>query len=923
MRPIRLIISAFGPYAGKTELDFDKLGQSGLYLITGDTGAGKTTIFDAIAYALYGEASGSSRKADLFRSKYALPETPTLVTLTFRYGSKQYTVNRNPEYQRPKKSGEGMTVEKANAELHYPDGRVVTKLREVNQAIIDIMGIDYNQFSQIAMIAQGDFMKLLLASTEERKAIFQKLFRTRSFAALQMQLKDAAAGLRGDYSSLQQSIAQDLESMQADESNPLSVQVSLAQEGKLPFSEVSPLLEALLKQDRTAIRQLEETENALESRLTGITKLLTQAESWQNARTSLADCKKKQEVQTAAMQELQKKLAEAETKRPLLEQYSSRIAALDAQLEDYTALETEKNQERELEQAVQQDTENQKKFQKALDTIKQDIDAMQKQLLQLKDTGEEQAKAEASLDRLNRQDEELNAFSENLFACSEAKAALEKAQAHYTNLSHLADAAKGRYDALHRAYFDAQAGILAESLQPNTPCPVCGSCSHPHPAVKPAAAPSKEELDKERAAADAAQKNADAAGLAAHEKLAAHQEKEAALKKQAALLFPNCDGNAADYSAMCRAQRQNCQKAARDAEKSLSLLQKKQKERQKLEETLPRQQERLPKGEACLQQANIDAAAHAASLAHTKQQISVLSQKLSFATRQEALAAKKQLAEKKAALQKELDLAAAQCTECEKTIAALQAQAAECRKLLANAQEVDLTAQKTAQEELRRQKEQCTAGQKRIYARLRQNEQVQQHFQEKSVRMESVGKRYTMLQNLSDTANGNLSGKEKIMLETYIQMTYFDRILHHANLRLMAMSNGQYELRRRTEAENNRTQSGLELDVLDHYNGTLRSVNTLSGGESFKASLSLALGLADEIQASAGGIRLDTMFVDEGFGSLDEESLEQAFRTLSSLSGDNRLVGIISHVSELKERIENKIVVTKDRDRGSIARINP
>ena len=204
-----------------------------------------------------------------------------------------------------------------------------------------------------------------------------------------------------------------------------------------------------------------------------------------------------------------------------------------------------------------------------------------------------------------------------------------------------------------------------------------------------------------------------------------------------------------------------------------------------------------------------------------------------------------------------------------------------------------------------------------LHHRTETNREVLRQIEKQSAAIADVEKRWMMVGPLADTANGNLSGKEKIMLETYVQMAYFDRIIERANTRFMVMSGGQYELKRRREADNNRSQSGLSLDVVDHYNGTERSVKTLSGGESFKASLSLALGLSDEIQASAGGIQLDTMFVDEGFGSLDEESLQQAMRALNGLAEGNRLVGIISHVPELREKIDRQIIVRKDRSGGS------
>ena len=239
MRPIKLTMSAFGPYAGKTVLELDKLGASGLYLITGDTGAGKTTIFDAIAFALYGQPSGDNRETGMFRSQYADAATPTFAELVFAYRGETYTVRRNPEYDRLKTRGEGTTTEKADAELVYPDGRVITKVKEVDRAIAEIMGIDRNQFSQIAMIAQGDFLKLLLASTDERKKIFQKLFNTQSFSRLQKSLKTAADELGGACKAAEDSIRQYVGGLSAAEKARLRARWSRLKQAACPFRKSS------------------------------------------------------------------------------------------------------------------------------------------------------------------------------------------------------------------------------------------------------------------------------------------------------------------------------------------------------------------------------------------------------------------------------------------------------------------------------------------------------------------------------------------------------------------------------------------------------------------------------------------------------------------------------------------------------------
>ena len=278
MRPLKLTISAFGPYADKTVLELENLGKNGLYLICGDTGAGKTTIFDAITFSLYGEASGSNRDAAMLRSKYAAPETPTETELLFEYLGKEYYIKRNPEYERPKTRGSGTTVEKANAELHLPDGRIITKVKEVNREIIEILGIDKSQFSQIAMIAQGDFLRLLLATTDERKKIFQKLFCTQRYSILQHKLKDEYLSLARDYEKIIERTEQYIDSVVCPDKSPLSAKVQSAKSGLLPKDEAVEIINELLTYDKNRQDELTQKLNSLENEILETARLLTLSE---------------------------------------------------------------------------------------------------------------------------------------------------------------------------------------------------------------------------------------------------------------------------------------------------------------------------------------------------------------------------------------------------------------------------------------------------------------------------------------------------------------------------------------------------------------------------------------------------------------------------------------------------------------------
>ena len=342
MRPIKLVMSAFGPYAGVTTLELDKLGTKGLYLITGDTGAGKTTIFDAITFALYGEASGDNRNADMFRSKYADPDTPTGVELTFEYNGKEYYVKRNPAYLRPKKRGGGFTSKAADAELHYPDGRVVAKLKDVNNAIVEIMGIDRNQFTRIAMIAQGDFLKLLLASTDERKKIFQKLFHTKNYWFLQESLKAQSSSLAKEYEKASDSINQYIGGILCEDDNPLSVSVCKAMNGEMTAEDVTELLDKLIKEDADAKEEFTGEIDKKEQKIKELTAQIAKAEEQKKAEASLKKSEEKLIEVTEKLNEAKAAMEAANEKKPQITALGEKISALKNELPLYDELEAKK-----------------------------------------------------------------------------------------------------------------------------------------------------------------------------------------------------------------------------------------------------------------------------------------------------------------------------------------------------------------------------------------------------------------------------------------------------------------------------------------------------------------------------------------------------------------------------------------------------
>ncbi len=1346
MRPQKLTISAFGPYAGKTEIDFSRLGDRGLFLITGDTGAGKTTIFDAIAFALYGEASGNVREAGMFRSKYAGEEMPTFVELEFVYREKRYRIRRNPEYLRPKGRGTGYTMQKADAELTFFDGRQpVTRMREVTRAVEEVIGLDYRQFTQIAMIAQGDFQKLLLAGTQERGEIFRQIFHTGLYQEVQNRLRDAAKERWKEYDEIRRSISQYLSGVVCEGSPEISLELESLRKVKFEgrVGRGLELLQELLEQDGAALEQMDDQLSGLDEKIQQEDQLLGKAEHFRQTAVLLEEKREALKEKRQALEqagEIREKALQSGAEE---EELAALIRQAEENLERYHAM--EKLQEQMELQAIRI-AEEQEKREKAVlrvGTLKLEIGEKKREQETLETAGEERERllhrkegmekhreglqrqggqyleiqaerekceavreraltqeknltgeleeagqqAEAlrdrdavlvgltgSRERLEKEKAELEAcrrewdevrgqqekaeetlaglteqeraWKEMLGKLQEELRPLKNAESEELEYRHRAERQKqvledflghekrwkgyekkrekqqenygaaveewerlrNAYYELEQRFFDAQAGMLAEHLKEGEKCPVCGALHHPEPAALAGEVPEKRELDEKkkvlskaerkveklsgeirhlseqmdetegellrigegalrlsgeetrlsgegerlsgdgerlyagtaqppggearrredasegmksgRAEAEKAEMFADgeaAPGISvieqdvrdagavnagrlaemrqnlqmhleelqkqqegAKEKKerydAGKQETEAlegrlaglgeqgkdlradvdllagrsmALGKQlddrlgrieearteqdarrkskgadvrAAVLEAEdasafktaADGKrkAALESALCclaeqleeislreqQAQKdlelrgrlletvrklekklEKCRETIRGQSSCLEILRSRRgenrkqmealllapgmpwgdsygnaaemgdhdllrtvtgagqlldlelaglesgiaenrrnikrkkhldKEIPKLEEEMRREEEEAGRSELLLTRMDTERKLW-------KEQREDLEEILGEQTREEAEEKAGEIREKLRFLQKEREKAEQNFQRRREELTALQAAV---QALEAQQSEEPLEAEEILERKRQWTEEKARLSGKRAerYAAGKKNRDIYEAVCDRQQMMIAVEQEYVWVKALSDTANGTLTGKRKIELETFIQMTYFDRILRRANLRLMTMSSGQYELKRQEDGDGKREKAGLELNVIDHYNGTERSVKTLSGGESFQASLSLALGLSDEIQSCAGGIRLDAMFVDEGFGSLDEEALNQAVKALAGLTEGNRMVGIISHVAELKERIERKIVVTKLRSRDGV-----
>ncbi len=1073
-------MSAFGPYAGRCVLELAALGERGLYLITGDTGAGKTTIFDAISFALFGEPSGESREPSMLRSKYAAPETPTCVELDFAYRGEVYRLRRNPSYERPVRRGKGTTTQSASAELTLPDGSVVSGPRSVEARVREILGVDREQFAQIAMIAQGDFLRLLLASTEERKGIFSQIFQTERYGTLQKRLRQELRELEGLCRDKEAQRAYTLERVKPGQTHAEAWEA--VRSGAAAPGDTLPTLRAILAEAEQRHNQAAAELTALDAQLKELEGQMEQGRSRQRQQQRLDALHRDLSALSAQLSQRQAEEAAARAALPQAEELERTLTLLGNELPHYDELERRRAELRAHEKALETLSAALKRGQQTLQRSEQTLAAQKAERDALGDAGAALAElnhrqqsleqrrsalealerrhrawgtlaaeaerqrrrcerqnaaveaASAQLAALEAEAEGLHRAGETLERCKARQDQLTARRAALTELSQLlrdreARAAeleerkrsymelRQRYQVLREAYnrrrqlfLDGQAGVLARTLTQGQPCPVCGALEHPCPAALLEAVPTQAELERERsealtareeqerasqsacgakAALDAAQstlsqrerallgedweaeleptlnralENAQAeqtaltteldrltAQVRRRKELAqllpqrrqALESAQAEAQTQAQALIRAQSTVESERTALVReldalalstaweqaaeaisAQRQDCDRDFRENQEQLERERQRVERRAALEASIPRQEAELARlRETQSAQAREQAAAQAqAEAMHAAAE--QLRAQLTCESRAALEAKRTELSARSRDIRQAAESARERCEEASRALSAAQGEEKSLKTLLATLPAVDLAALEARERQLRDSREQLRQALSRLAAALEENGRCLEALEALETELEALEEQRTMVQGLSRTANGALDGKEKVMLETFVQMSCFERIVERANLRFRVMSGGQYELLRRRSAGNNRSQSGLDMDVLDHYNGSVRSVNTLSGGESFMASLSLALGLSDEIQASAGGVRLDTMFVDEGFGSLDEESLQQALQALESLTDDShRLVGLISHVGELRRRIPRQIQVKRQRSGGSVCTV--
>ena len=1329
MRPVTLEMSAFGPYAGKEIINFDRLGTEGLYLITGDTGAGKTTVFDAIRFALYGVASGENREKSMLRSQYALPETKTYVELVFSCNGKNYTITRNPAYERPKKHGEGTTSEPAHVLLKCPDRAPMTKERDVTDYITRLLGIDKDQFARICMIAQGDFLKLLLADTQDRKKILRNVFHTENYQKLQERLKAETSRARTEYEKLSHSCRSDIESVDPSCSEELgTIWKEEVLTEKKKYEEILILIEAILEQDRQTLEDSGKTKSELTEKRDALIKQIEAAEQIEKKEETLRDLSSKLEEEKAKGQLLKDALQKAKDREPEAEKYSQQAAIEESHLPDYDRLasekqslsdttgrhqkmakeQTAKTEEKEslnnkltdqmeelaglekvgeqlvgareeakriedrlaqadkllgrirdaeeadrkaLQSRVDENQQQQEisQYQEQTEKLRQELTGLEGADLKLiakkqehKDTAarldelknfktelqreealrkkaeELQKQVQSTGEQIREHNEEIRHLKEEIRARQNAEADLVSAenslirlkdragllkelQKNETSLkeendklaqleeekkekAQTASRSSRKAEDLYQLFLAGQAGILADRLRPDEPCPVCGSTHHPAPCKPMENTPTQEQVDNANKQRDqdqnvfteifsayAAQKRTvqnltnlisdtfkkfleDNTAENSGDNTEGITSEENSVNNSAAVSEKNSDGNTEDASdkisddnanagsskneniptsedlirinrretADAKSRKKAAEQAAHDRSRFEKELQtadqilkklteeftrvseqaaagKQSAETQKrlcvttaealseklfmsglfssdslssefftsepsaselsdpailnriihavqdvlqeideeirnltvkaerksvLEKELPLREDH--KNELARQLSNLHGLAESSAksaeekwnfvrsgtssvlgeaaatalpteaedfkstirrcVKNKKQEITAdqssckvkiktledmakrkefltkdnvslgeriktlteaikgldieigkavqkqeslrqnidnLQKKLRFADRKQAEAEIQNLKTKNKEILEAVRQAQENLQAAEKAVTELEAQHKALKAEIAGSPVYDRKEDEVKLDETEKKLKENEKLAAVITGRLKVNEDARGRLLDHSRQVLEAEQNLREIQELSNTASGGSGLRSKVELETYVQMSLFDRIVRRANKRFGVMSSNQYDLQRSNAmSADGRSQTGLDLEVIDHFNGTTRSVKSLSGGESFMASLSLAIGLSDEIQSHAGGIRLDTMFVDEGFGSLDQDTLDQAMNAMKDLTeGGERLVGIISHVNELKSRIGKQIIVTKTRESGSHTKV--
>lgn len=879
MKPIQLVLSAFGPYVERTVIDFSALGDEGLFLIAGDTGAGKTTIFDAISFALYGEASGGKekRKSKSFHSDYVSDQTETYVELTFRHRGETWWIRRNLEYQRPaKKKKDGMettTRQAADAQMRNEDtGEEILRMDDVNRRVRELLGLTQDQFTQTVMIAQGDFLKILTASSDDRKKLFRDLFHTNLYVDLQSRLQEKNRACADEQKALEQVILS-AEGKIDPEAEFAEREILLSYCGQIQHTDaLCALLARLIEQEKAAQEQAGAQKKEAADQIGALIAAVTEGER------------------------VNRDFADWESKKARLAALTAGQGEIDAQRAALAA--ARRAQQLETDEALMRRTRRDMDAQRtALSEAQAALEQAEKALPEAETRMKEAESRGGEIHALLAQAKQMEDCLPVLGEVERLKAALDTQKRELQRLTEDSSRAQAAYTAAQNSYYLSQAGLLARELKAGQPCPVCGSTAHPCPAQITPETVTRQTLEqaaKRRETAEKAQSDA-ATRLAANR--AALDEREDRLRA----LKIGADETQQRLAARIDAAHQAAADRQREIDAARSAYQALDKRKTAAQSAVDAAQKQLAALEKDL-----------------RAQTEAFEQKRAAHGFEDE--ASYRLAKRTNADIERLDREIRNYDEQKRTLAA---QTHELEDKLSGRQRTDLAALQNRRAAALDRQAKAENAEKAMVRKLTLHESAEREIRQANAAIQKKRGKWQIIQELYTCCAGIAAGnpRAKLTFEAYVQQYYFRFVVAAANKRLTRLTDGMFTLRVMREAANRVSQSGLDLEVLDRSTGQARDVSTLSGGESFLASLALALGLSDAVQSQSGQIRMDAMFIDEGFGSLDENALRSSIDVLLELADGKRLIGIISHVQELEERIDKQIVVTKTPN-GSTVRMN-
>lgn len=843
----KLTLQAFGPFKDRIVIDFEeKKINKGLLLISGDTGAGKTTIFDAICYALYGQTSGETRTANSLRSDWASPDIDTFVDLEFYYKNKLYEVKRSPEFIRRKKNGNGKTIQSPTAEITL-DGRIVTKITDVTKEIEQLIGLDYKQFRQVAMLSQGEFTKFLLASSEEKTTIFRKIFGTEFYDLLQNKLKSNRLLKEEEIKKVKDKIDTEKRNLE-----PIIDVFGLNND-----ETIFALNEKIKEDSETVLLTKEKRDKKNEER----TKLSTEL-------TTLNKLNKDIETYQKAKADLEKLLLSNSNIKEEKEKYDYNVKVantitnlLEGLIKDSKSLEAKKNKEvqnkKDLEMKQKEYKSMEEQFKK-LDNYSKDVDTLNKDINDL-------------INKNKNYDNYLNKMTE-----------LNNAEKEYKLMCDSYDKQNTIYENMKRKYYLNISVEIADTLIDGEECPVCGSKDHPKKAIATECEYTKEDIN----CAEKQLKNID--GLRKMNEATIEQVRKIIKEYN---IPENID-------------------VLLEKDKNTKLLNNKEKAKDDLDNEFKKLSDDKQKLSSDIKSYEDNIIIFAEDIILLEKNIKDYNIKLDNVyeennTNYEDYMNKKLDKYELASLKSKIESFDNTKKGLEATIKLLKQEVEDKKVVDVSEKEKQLV---TINEEYKNLDNMYT----KLNASLEKLKFSTSNIEKYLEKNNKVQSEYNIIKVLSDTANGSIVGKQRITFENYVQSYFMQSVLTEANKRLIKMTDSRYELKKKEIETKLNVKTGLDFSIFDSYTGKERDVASLSGGEKFKASLALALGLSDTISNNRGGIKIDSLFVDEGFGSLDTESLNQALNILTDLSGNDKMVGIISHVSELISRIDNKIIVKKN-----------